>query len=127
MALIVTVGVYLLILSGAQMRHPSPDDPYGWFVLWVWLQVIVTGMVAVVIILLMVHVVGRLRDRRMLVRRASLLAALFFVQIVLGIGAWVTNYGVPGWFRDHVRAINYTIVATGPLQVWTTTTHVAAG
>ncbi len=127
MVLIVTVGVYLLILSGAQLRHPSPDDAPGWFTFWLWLQVILSGVVGVAALLLLIQVVGRLRDRRMLVRRAGLLAALFFVQILLGIGTWVTNYGVPGWFRDHVRAIDYTVVAGGPLQVWTTTTHVAVG
>jgi len=127
MALIVTAGIYLLIILGAQLRHPSPDDACGWFVLWVWLQVILTGVIAATVILMLVYVLRRIGDRRMLVRRAGLLAGLFFVQTLLGAGAWITNYGVPGWFRDHVRAIDYTIVATGPLQVWTTTAHVAVG
>jgi hypothetical protein len=63
----------------------------------------------------------------MITRRAGLLAVLFLLQLVLGAGTWVTNYGFPAWFRDYIWATGYNPTAGGPLQVITTTAHAAVG
>jgi hypothetical protein len=49
------------------------------------------------------------------------------IQLLLGAGTWVTNYGFPAWFLDYFWAIPYTVKAEGFLQVVTTTAHVAFG
>ena len=120
-------GVYLLIVLGAQLRHLAPDAWHGWFTIWVWAKLIAVAAVTILVVLLVRAVLKSARDRRRIVRRTWWLAGLFSVQLVLGAGAWVTNYGWPAWFRNYVWNIDYTIAAEGPLQVWTTTGHAAVG
>ena len=121
----VAVGIYLLVVLGAQLRYPPWNAAPGWFVLWVWLKLIAAGLVAVAVAWLSVCVGRRARDARAIVRRTKLLALLFAVQLLLGAGAWVTNYNWPAWFRYYVWSIDYTPDLLGPLQVWTTTAHLA--
>jgi cytochrome c oxidase assembly protein subunit 15 len=121
------VGIYLLVVLGAQLRHVAPAAPHGWFVPWVWIKVIAAGVVASAVCGLWIYVRRRAGDRPTLVRRAALLAGLTLVQLLLGVGAWVTNYNLPAWFRNWVGTIPYTIRSEGPLQAWTTTAHAATG
>jgi len=127
LALAAVLSVYLQIVLGAQLRHLWPGAGTGWFALWVWLHLIVAGLVALGSVWLLVLVTRGLRDEAMLVRRARWLVTLVAVQIVLGAGSWVTNYGWPAWFYDWIWAIEYTVVAEGRLQVVMTTTHVFLG
>jgi len=121
------VGVYALIVLGAQLRHSPPDAEPAWAVLWVWLKLIAAAVVAIGVVGLLVFVLRRGRDEPMIVRRAKLFAGLLLLQLLLGAGAWVTNYGFPAWFRNYFWTINYAPVQEGPLQVWTTTAHAAIG
>jgi cytochrome c oxidase assembly protein subunit 15 len=121
------LALYVQIFLGAQLRHVSPLDAPGWFNVWVWLKVIVAGLIAVGVAWLVVHVLRRAREETIIVRRTALLAALFFVQLVLGATTWVLNYGWPMWFKDYVWQLEYTVVAEGGLQVVTTTVHAAVG
>lgn len=135
LALALTVALYLEIVLGAQLRHVPPDGPPGWSVLWVWLKLITAGLIAVGVVWLMIHVLRRVSTEAMLVRRAKLLAALLFLQLLLGAGTWVANIGwpawirayVPAWFKDHVLTTASTVQAVGAWQVLTTTTHAAVG
>jgi cytochrome c oxidase assembly protein subunit 15 len=133
LTLVLTVALYLQIVLGAQIRHLPLDSRPGWFVLWVWLKLIVAGLIALGIAWLLIHVwrTSRrsvpARQRATIVRRAGLLAALFFLQLLLGAGTWVTNFGLPGWFKDYVWGPPYTVVAAGRWQVVTTTAHAAVG
>ena len=123
-----TIGVYLQVVLGAQLQHVPPDGSgSNWFQLWVWLHVIVAGLVAAVLVWLIILVVRRLNDRPMLVRWGWLLLGLFLLQLVLGVTTWVTNYGWPRWFVNYCLAIEYTVVAEGRLQSLATTAHVAIG
>jgi len=122
-----TLGLYLLIVLGAQLRHPRPDAWYGWYLLWIWSTVILAGVISIGVLGLLVYVLRRLGDKPILVRRVELLAGLLAVQIILGIAAWVTNFGWPAWFRNYIYTFDYTIAAKGPLQVLSTTAHVAFG
>ena len=99
----------------------------GWFAVWVWIKLITAGLIAVGVVWLWVFVRRRVGGEAMIVRRVKLLAALFLTQILLGVGAWVTNFGWPLWFRDYVWPLIYTVVAEGGLQVVTTTAHAAIG
>ena len=55
-ALAATVGIWVQIVLGAQLRHIPPLAPLGWFVLWVWLHLIVAGLLLVGIITLVLLV-----------------------------------------------------------------------
>lgn len=122
LTVVMTAAVYVLIVLGAQLRHLL-----GWFELWVWLKLIAVGLVAIGLVWLLIYVSRRAGDEAMILRRARLLIVLFAVQLLLGVSAWVTHYGWPGWFRNYLWPIEYTIVQEGLLQVWTTTAHAAAG
>jgi cytochrome c oxidase assembly protein subunit 15 len=121
------VGIYALIVLGAQLRHPLPHGGHGWFLLYVWIKVIAALLMSVNVVWLMVFVLHRVQEDRMVAGRAKLLAALFLVQLALGAGTWITNFGYPAWFRNYITTIPYTVTAEGPLQVIVTTAHAAAG
>jgi cytochrome c oxidase assembly protein subunit 15 len=127
LALAAAVALYLEIVLGAQLRHVSPVGTPGWFDLWVWLKLILAGLILIGLVWLVAAVVRRVGSEAMLVRRAWLLAALFGLQLVLGAATWVTNYSWPLWFKTYVWPLSYTVVAEGPLQVVTTTVHAAVG
>ncbi len=120
-------GLFLQILLGVQLRHVAPTTAPGWFVLWVWLHLIVAGLVSAAILrmLLLVRAHGGAEPRT--ARRVWILAALFALQLVLGVLTWVTNYGWPLWFTGTVWDLHYTVVAEGPWQVVCTTAHVGVG
>jgi cytochrome c oxidase assembly protein subunit 15 len=127
LTLAISVALYLEIVFGAQLRHVPPERLPGWSVVWVWLKLIAAGLIATTMVWLLIYVLRRAKAQVMIVRRAKLLAGLFFVQLVLGAGTWVTNFGWPAWFRDYLGAMSYTVVAGGPLQGVTTTAHAAMG
>jgi cytochrome c oxidase assembly protein subunit 15 len=122
-----TLALYLQIVLGAQLRHLSPDSRPGWFEFWVWLKLITAGLIAAGVVWLLIYVLRRAGSEAMIIRRTKMLAAMFFLQLLLGAGAWVTNFGFPAWFRNYIWATSYTVVAEGPLQVITTTAHAAVG
>lgn len=127
LAVAVTLALFLQIVLGAQLRHVSPVEAPGWFVLWVWLKLILAGLILGAVVWLLIDVRRRAAAEPMLVRRAGLLVALCSVQLVLGAATWVTNYAWPLWFKTYVWPLSYTVVAEGDLQVVTTTLHMAAG
>lgn len=127
LALAATVALYLEVVLGAQLRHVSPVDAPGWFLLWVWLKLILAGLILATVVWLLIDVRRRAGDEPMLVRRAGLLVGLCSVQLVLGAATWVTNYSWPLWFKTYVWTLSYTVVAEGGLQAVTTTAHTAVG
>ncbi len=128
LAPLVTAGLCVLVVLDAQLRNPLPDMAVGWFTLLVRLDVIFSMLTAIVLTWLLVDVMCHAGDVPLvIVRWVKLLTALFFVQLILATVAWVTNYGVPGWFRDYVYATGYTVVADGPLQVSAIAAHTAIG
>jgi len=121
------VLIYVQIVLGAQLRHLTPGQAAGWFTLWMWLHLIVLGLLVLAVVWLLALTRRRFGREPMLVRRGRLLAAVFAVQVVLGTATWVTHYGWPAWFTQSIWAIEYTVVANGPLQALTTTAHVVVG
>ncbi|MCX7669061.1 MAG: COX15/CtaA family protein [Anaerolineae bacterium] len=125
LVLAVAVGIYLQIVAGAQLRHLTPHEHAFWFALWVWIHVIVAGLLFVAVF----GVALRLRVDRghaaRIVRRGRLLAGLMLLQVILGAATWVTNYGLPVWFTEYVWELEYTVVAGGAWQAVLTTAHVA--
>ncbi|MBN2476064.1 MAG: COX15/CtaA family protein [Pirellulales bacterium] len=122
-----TLGIYALIVLGAQLRHPMWDTAPGWFLFWLWTKLIAVGLVATAVAWLAAVVLQRAAAAPILARRARWLVLLFCVQLLLGAGTWVVNYNWPAWSRDYVAAIDYTVLQEGRLQVLVTTAHAAVG
>ena len=127
LTLTMTIAIYLQIVLGAQMRHVLPDSETGWFTLWLWLHLIVAGLIELGAIWLLVLVRSSRGNAPIVMRRAWLLLALVLTQVILGAATWVTNFGWPAWFTDWIWAVDYTVVSEGRLQAVTTTLHVAVG
>ncbi len=120
-------AVYVQIVLGANLRHIAPDAAPWWFVLWIWLHLIAASAIVLLIAWQFVAVRQLSPGQTFLKRRISLLAALFSIQLVLGVTTWVTNYGWPLWFPRNVLTLEYTVVAEGLWQALSTTAHVAVG
>lgn len=127
LAVITTGLVYLQIMVGVQLRHKLLGFGPRWFELWVWLHLILAGLVLLAGIWVRRMVVRTTGQQRMLLVRANLLLLLLILQVLLGLLTWVTNYGLPVWFTDFIWSMTYTVVQEGTWQVWITTAHVAMG
>lgn len=125
-AWMVAIMIYVQIVLGANLRHQDPEAGLGVFRLWVWLHVIVAGAVLGAGVGLRVWARSA-AGRPVVARRAGLLALLLVLQVVLGVAAWVTRYGIPSWFADWVWEFPYTVQAHSPLQALAVTAHVAVG
>lgn len=126
-ALAATLGVYVQIVLGAQLRHLPPGASPGWFTLWTWSHLIVAGLVLISLVWLAVAVLRQTGQEPLLARRAKLLLGLIVIQVLLGLGTWVVNFGFPAWFLDYFWDVEYTVVAEGRLQALVTTAHVGVG
>jgi cytochrome c oxidase assembly protein subunit 15 len=61
-------------------------------------------------------------------RPSVALVALVLVQVGLGCGAWVVNYGFPArWFAEYSWAQQFVVRQESQLQALVTTAHVATG
>lgn len=118
--------IYGQIILGANLRHQDPEAGVGWFRLWVWLHVIVAGVVFTGATALRLWANSAARHSRV-VRRAGLLVLLLVLQLLLGLGAWVVRYGIPAGFAQWVWDPPYTVRAHSPLQAIVITAHVAVG
>lgn len=126
-AFLIALGIYLQIVLGAQLRHPTPDMAPELFRLWLWLHLILAGVLLAVIVVVWLMARKRYRDEAMLSRRVRWLLWLFPLQLLLGLAAWITHYNWPQWWADWFWEIEYTAVANGRLQAALTTAHVAVG
>ncbi len=124
---IVSAAVYLLIVLGVQLRQLSPEAWIGWFAIWVWTKLTMVAVLIGLVAWLVSFVMRRFKNEPILRRRVGLLVGLLTVQLLLGLATWVVNYGFPGWFREYIWAVDYTVASKGPLQAWTTTAHTAVG
>ena len=61
-------ALYLQIILGAQLRHLSALEVPGPFELWVWVKLIVAGLIAIGVVWLVIHVLRSARDEVMVVR-----------------------------------------------------------
>jgi len=125
-AWLLAAAIYTQIVLGANLRHQDPEGGAGWFRLWVWLHVIVAGVVVAATVAMRVWASSR-AGQPVVVRRAGLLVGLLVLQVCLGIAAWVVRYGIPAWFADWTGELPYTVQAQSPLQAIVVTAHVAVG
>lgn len=126
-ALIVAALAFAQILLGAQVRHVPVTASTGWFQTIIVFHVgVALALVAHVAWLAAMALRRKLRGRGV-AGPAVGLAALLLVQVALGGGAWVLNYGWPRWFQDYDFAQQHLTVARSSGQNLITTAHVAAG
>ncbi|MBA4018849.1 MAG: cytochrome oxidase assembly protein [Pirellula sp.] len=131
LALITTLLAYLQLVLGAVVRHtphmPESASP-GLFRIAVLLHLFMAAV-------LTVHVVSVFaRSRRVAVdvgmpsvfRPATFLLIAIVLQLTLGAGTWVVNYGIPDWAQTPVVG-EYVVRTRSPLQTDITTAHVAVG
>jgi cytochrome c oxidase assembly protein subunit 15 len=132
-ALIMTIFAYLQLVAGAQLRHVGASVSPATFRTLVVFHLLGAGAVFISVVYL-AALARRVPTPDRWLRVPSLwLLALVVLQIALGGGAWVVNYGWPAWFGDYPWAAQWLVNADGALrarghlQANITTAHVATG
>ncbi len=116
---------YMQLLLGAQLRHVQPTTRPGIFAMIVMMHVVTA------FVLWGVTGLAWLRLRRCgdltLSRPAAGLVGLLAVQIALGVGTWVVNYGWPSILEWVPRSADFLLRAKGFADSIVVTAHVATG
>jgi len=126
-ALLTAVLAYFQLVLGAQVRHVTLGVTAQTFQVLVLFHLLMALVLAFYGFRLAALAWPLRRTAPRVARPALFLAPLLTLQLLLGVGAWVTNYGWPAWFADRGWAAGYTVTAEGPLQAMITTGHVALG
>jgi cytochrome c oxidase assembly protein subunit 15 len=117
---------FLQIVIGSHLRHVRPDWPTSAFRAAVLFHLVVAAALAAHAGLLWFQV-RRMPSDGWLGRPTAWLVGLVALQLALGAGAWLTNYGFPNWFRGYAWAEAYVVEHHGWAQAIVTTAHVAMG
>ncbi len=126
-ALFATIPVlsYSQLLLGAQLRHVQPNAAPGSFAMIVAIHVLVAFF------LWFFTIAAWLKIRRCgdltLSRPAGLLIGLVAIQIGLGVGTWVVNYGWPSILSWVPGSAGFLVRAKGFSDSIIVTSHVATG
>ena len=118
---------YVQLLLGSQLRHVQVTADAMVFRIAVWFHLVVAAALAAHVIMLRVRSRRDAAGNAWLCRPANLLLGLIGVQLALGCGAWVVNYGWPSWLSEYRLAAGYVVRRESFLQATTTTAHVATG
>ncbi|TWT73886.1 COX15/CtaA family protein [Allorhodopirellula solitaria] len=123
---ILLVGVaYLQILLGAQLRHALPTSSPGMFAHTAMTHV-ATG-VALWLLAWVVWGVMRGCGDLTLSRPAAGLVCFVALQLLLGVGTWIVNYGYPAIMDSFPGSSSYRLASKNMLDAWIVTGHVATG
>ncbi len=116
---------YTQLILGAQLRHVQPTMRPDGFALIVVVHLITAAL------LWLVTVISFWRMRRCgdltLYRPAAALIGLVLLQIALGAGTWVVNYGWPTFLQGFPGSVGFLIRAKGFWDSIVVTSHVATG
>ncbi|MCM2369765.1 COX15/CtaA family protein [Aporhodopirellula aestuarii] len=116
---------YLQIVLGAQLRHALPTASPGMFAH--------TAMTHAATAILFAFLAGvawwRMRGcgDLTLSRPAAGLVCFVGVQILLGVGTWIVNYGYPPILESLPGSASYRLESKNLLDAWIVTGHVATG
>ncbi len=116
---------YTQLILGAQLRHVQPETTPGRFTMTVALHV-VTAFLLWLLTALVWRASRRCGDLT-LSRPAISLIGLVGIQILLGLGTWVVNYGWPGFMSWAPGATGFLLRSKGFLDSIIVTAHVATG
>ncbi|TWU64929.1 MULTISPECIES: COX15/CtaA family protein [Crateriforma] len=122
---VLAVASYGQLVLGAMLRHAQPGaSPDGFAALAVAHMLIALGILVFAALLWpLIRGCGDLT----LSRLASALVIFVALQIVLGFGTWVVNYGFPSFLRWMPGADGFLVRAKGFVESWIVTGHVAIG
>ena len=118
---------YLQLLLGSQLRHLPVTADATMFRLAVFFHLVVAAALTAHVWIVWWRAEREAPRDRWLLRPARCLAALIGVQLALGGGAWVVNYGWPAWFSGYDWAAGFVVTREGFAQALVTTGHVACG
>jgi cytochrome c oxidase assembly protein subunit 15 len=124
-----TVAIaYMQLILGSQLRHVRPMVDVTVFRATVWLHLFMAAALAAHVVMLAARAVRSFAGEAYIVIPAIALAALLVLQLCLGVGAWVVNYGWPeAIFGRFAWAQQFVVTQEGRAQAWVTTGHVATG
>ncbi|MEM9643741.1 MAG: COX15/CtaA family protein [Planctomycetota bacterium] len=130
-ALVSWMAGFLVVLSfaqlvmGAMLRHASPTTRPSWFAM------IVASHILVAFLLWLATVLVWWRIRRCgdltLSRPSGALVPLVGLQICLGLGTWIVNYGYATFLKWMPGSAGYLVQAKGFVESFIVTGHVATG
>ncbi|TWT94576.1 COX15/CtaA family protein [Stieleria varia] len=116
---------YAQLVLGAQLRHVTPMATTGFFTMTVAMH-IVTAFVLWVLVPLVYWRLARCGDLT-LSRPAAWLVGFVTIQILLGTGTWIVNYGWPHFLRWLPGSTGFLVQAKGFVDSIVVTAHVAMG
>ncbi len=116
---------YLQLVLGAQLRHVQPMTAAGIFTLIVAIHVM-TAFLLWGLTLILYFGIRNCGDLT-LSRPGGALIGLVILQILLGVGTWVVNYGWPAFLKWFPGASGFVIHAKGFTESIIVTSHVATG
>lgn len=122
---LLTLLAYLQIVLGAQLRHALPTASPGMFA-----HTTMTHVGTAVLLWLLTGAAWwrmRVCGDLTLSRPAAGLVCLVAVQILLGVGTWVVNYGYPAILESLPGSQSYRLQSKDVLDAWIVTGHVATG
>jgi cytochrome c oxidase assembly protein subunit 15 len=123
LAVLTTCLAYLQLILGAVVRHMPVYAPPRTFHTAVMFHLLMAAILTVHVVLLAVAC----RKTASLRGTAAWLTSLLGVQLLLGVGTWVVNFGIPRWVGNVVATPEFTVRTQSLPQVLTTTAHVAVG
>ena len=118
---------YAQIVLGAQLRHATTTLAPSAFAGFVVFHLVVAAALWVHAVLLARCLRQHFADQSLLVRPGNWLVALVSLQIALGLGTWVLNFGWPAWFDRFAWTGSQVVLQASTGQTLTTTAHVACG
>jgi heme a synthase len=127
LALVTTILACVQLVLGSQLRHLPAGAGPGDFRLALMFHLATAAALVVHVVLLAAATWRGFRREPWLLRPATALVVLVFVEPCLGAATWVLKYGWPEWLANFDSTATYVITADSRAQAWTTTAHVALG
>lgn len=123
--ILLVLVAYLQIVLGAQLRHALPTSSPGMFAHTAMTHV-ATGIFLWLLTWIVWRVMWGCADLT-LSRPAAGLVCLVAVQLMLGVGTWIVNYGYPSILESLPGSSSYRLASKDVLDAWIVTGHVATG
>lgn len=123
LALLTTGFAYIQLVLGAIVRHMPVYAPPRTFHTAVMFHLFMAAVLTIHVVLLAVACF-RGRSHR---AGGAFLASLIVVQLSLGIGTWIVNFGYPQWVNAVATTPDFVVRTHSWQQLLITTAHVAVG
>lgn len=123
LALLTTCLAYFQLVLGAVVRHMPVYAPPATFHAAVMFHLFMAAVLTVHVVLL----AGAAFRTTGLRRGGVLLLSLIVVQLSLGAGTWIVNFGYPQWVGGVVDTPDFVVRTNSLPQLMVTTAHVAVG